>query len=168
MDVCMLLYIICVCLCIYIFMYMCLSFVNLSHTRAISNLATPHHNNYNSQTYIHTYIQVAGGREVRPIDAVQLAKGCQLLGAGEILLNSIDADGQKKGFDVALVKAVSDAVTIPVIASSGAGAVEHFTEVFQKSRAEAALAAGIFHREEVPLGDVKAHLSAAGIPVRQC
>lgn len=71
-----------------------------------------------------------------------------------------------QGFDLALVSAVSDAVTIPVIASSGAGKPEHFSEVFQQTRAAAALAAGIFHREEVPIIDVKTHMEGSGIPTR--
>ncbi|BBH02013.1 HIS HF [Prunus dulcis] len=88
------------------------------------------------------------------------------LGAGEILLNCIDCDGQKKGFDIDLIKLISDAVSIPVIASSGAGSAEHFSEVFRKTNASAALAAGIFHRKEVPIQSVKEHLLNEGIEVR--
>ncbi|PRW58480.1 imidazole glycerol phosphate synthase chloroplastic [Chlorella sorokiniana] len=109
---------------------------------------------------------VKGGREGRDVDAVQLAQAVEDLGAGEILLNCIDCDGVGQGFDIELVAAVSDAVTIPVIASSGAGAPEHFSEVFQKTRAAAALAAGIFHRREVPIAAVKDHLNESGIPAR--
>lgn len=101
---------------------------------------------------------VKGGREGRDVDAVTLAKVCEELGAGEILLNCIDRDGTGAGFDIELVDAVSRAVTIPVIASSGAGRAEHFLEVFTRTDAEAALAAGIFHRREVPLEAVKAFL----------
>ncbi|MFP4668082.1 MAG: imidazole glycerol phosphate synthase subunit HisF [Desulfosalsimonas sp.] len=101
---------------------------------------------------------VKGGREGSSVDAVTLAKACQELGAGEILLNSIDRDGTNSGFDIELINAVSDAVSIPVIASSGAGSEEHFLEVFTKSDAEAALAAGIFHRREIPVGAVKKYL----------
>ncbi|MCD7452441.1 Imidazole glycerol phosphate synthase hisHF, chloroplastic [Datura stramonium] len=108
---------------------------------------------------------VSGGREGRPIGAYELAKAVEELGAGEILLNCIDCDGQGKGFDIDLIKLISDAVSIPVIASSGAGAVEHFTEVFRETNASAALAAGIFHRKEVPIQAVKEHLSKAGIEV---
>jgi imidazole glycerol-phosphate synthase len=79
-------------------------------------------------------------------------------GAGEILLNCIDKDGTNSGFDLELINAVRSAVTIPVIASSGAGSAEHFLEVFTRTNAEAALAAGIFHRREVPIGEVKAYL----------
>ncbi|KAB1215171.1 Imidazole glycerol phosphate synthase hisHF, chloroplastic [Morella rubra] len=110
--------------------------------------------------------KVNGGREGRPIGAYELAKAVEELGAGEILLNCIDCDGQGKGFDIDLIKLISDAVSIPVIASSGAGVVEHFSEVFMKTNASAALAAGIFHRKEVPIQDVKEHLSGEGIEVR--
>jgi imidazole glycerol-phosphate synthase len=101
---------------------------------------------------------VKGGREGRPVDAVTLARACQELGAGEILLNCIDRDGTGGGFDLELISAVKAAVSIPVIASSGAGATEHFAELFERTNAEAALAAGIFHRGEVPLAEVKQHL----------
>ncbi|XP_073098569.1 imidazole glycerol phosphate synthase hisHF, chloroplastic isoform X2 [Elaeis guineensis] len=109
---------------------------------------------------------VNGGREGRPIGAYELAKAVEELGAGEILLNCIDCDGQGQGFDIDLIKLISEAVTIPVIASSGAGAVEHFSEVFKKTSASAALAAGIFHRKEVPILSVKEHLLREGIEVR--
>jgi len=98
---------------------------------------------------------IKGGREGRDLDAITLAQVCEKLGAGEILLNCIDRDGTKLGFDLELIKAVKAAVSIPVIASSGAGRVEHFYEVFTQTAAESALAAGIFHRKEVPLADVK-------------
>lgn len=109
---------------------------------------------------------VKGGREGRDLDAVELARWCEALGAGEILLNSIDRDGSGRGFDLELIGAVRAAVTIPVIASSGAGVPAHFSEVFQRTGVEAALAAGIFHRREVPIAAVKARLAADGIPVR--
>ena len=109
---------------------------------------------------------VKGGREGRDVDAVELARACEALGAGEILLNSIDRDGTGSGFDLELVSAVSRAVTIPVIASSGAGGVAHFTEVFEATDVEAALAAGIFHRREVPIAAVKDHLNNEGIEIR--
>ncbi|MCG6860358.1 MAG: imidazole glycerol phosphate synthase subunit HisF [Chromatiaceae bacterium] len=109
---------------------------------------------------------VKGGREGRDVDAVELARVCEALGAGEILLNSIDRDGTGAGFDLELIAAVSDAVTIPVIASSGAGRVEHFGEVFEATDVEAALAAGIFHRREVPIAVVKKHLQSRGIETR--
>jgi glutamine amidotransferase/cyclase len=110
---------------------------------------------------------VSGGREGRDLGAIELAIAAEALGAGEILLNCIDEDGQGNGFDTALVAAVSAAVRIPVIASSGAGKEGHFAEVFGASGASAALAAGIFHRREVSIAQVKAHMAAAGIPTRQ-
>ncbi|MCB2183104.1 MAG: imidazole glycerol phosphate synthase subunit HisF [Desulfobulbaceae bacterium] len=109
---------------------------------------------------------VKGGREGRDVDAVQLATVCEKLGAGEILLNCIDKDGTNSGFDIELINQVSQAVSIPVIASSGAGKVEHFSEVFAKTSAEAALAAGIFHRQEVPISAVKEHLKSKNIETR--
>jgi glutamine amidotransferase/cyclase len=101
---------------------------------------------------------VRGGREGRELDAVSLAEACEALGAGEILLNCIDRDGTNAGFDLELINAVKAAVSIPVIASSGAGCAAHFHEVFTRTQAESALAAGIFHRREVPIAEVKAHL----------
>lgn len=101
---------------------------------------------------------IKGGREGRELDAVTLAKTCEELGAGEILLNCIDKDGTNSGYDIELVNAVKSAVTIPVIASSGAGRAEHFHEVFTQTEAESALAAGIFHRNEVPIPEVKQYL----------
>lgn len=110
---------------------------------------------------------VKGGREGKDIDAMSLAKCCEKLGAGEILLNCVDMDGQKDGFDLGLVKAVMDAVTIPVIASSGAGSAEHFSEVFKVTGVQAALAAGIFHRKEVSVSEVKNYLAENGVPARR-
>jgi imidazole glycerol-phosphate synthase len=112
----------------------------------------------NGEAYCWYQCTIKGGREGRPVDAVTLARVCEKLGAGEILLNCIDRDGTNSGFDIELIRAVKGAVTIPVIASSGAGKVEHFHEVFTQTDAEAALAAGIFHRREVPIGAVKAFL----------
>jgi glutamine amidotransferase/cyclase len=109
---------------------------------------------------------VKGGREGRDLDAVQLVSSCEALGAGEILLNCIDKDGTNSGFDMELINHVKAAVSIPVIASSGAGSAAHFVEVFQKTDAEAALAAGIFHRKEVPIAEVKQALAESGIEVR--
>ena len=102
---------------------------------------------------------IKGGREGRPVDAITLAQICEKLGAGEILLNCIDRDGTNSGFDLELINAVKGAVTIPVIASSGAGSAQHFLEVFDQTQAESALAAGIFHRKEVPIGEVKDYLA---------
>ncbi len=109
---------------------------------------------------------VKGGREGRDVDVIELVQICELLGAGEILLNCIDKDGTNSGFDLELIKHVQDATTIPIIASSGAGNAEHFKEVFQKTDVEAALAAGIFHRREVPIGDVKQYMLDNDIETR--
>jgi glutamine amidotransferase/cyclase len=109
---------------------------------------------------------VQGGRSARDLDAVALAKACEKLGAGEILLNCIDKDGSNSGFDLELINAVKDAVTIPVIASSGAGCEEHFAEVFNQTNAEAALAAGIFHRKEVLIQDIKIYLADNNLEIR--
>lgn len=109
---------------------------------------------------------VAGGRELRPVSVVQLVRGVEILGAGEILLNSIDRDGTGQGFDLDLINLVKQAVKIPVVASSGAGKFSHFIDVFESTGAEAALAAGIFHRGEVEISDVKRELSNKGINVR--
>jgi len=120
----------------------------------------------NSERFCWFQCTVKGGREGRPVDAVTLAAVCEKLGAGEILLNSIDRDGTKSGFDLELIRAVKAAVSIPVIASSGAGTPEHFAEVFEKTNVEAALAAGIFHRREVSIATVKEHLRQRGIETR--
>jgi glutamine amidotransferase/cyclase len=110
---------------------------------------------------------IRGGREGRQLDAITLAQVCETLGAGEILLNCIDRDGTQMGFDIELINAVTKAVSIPVIASSGAGRVEHFREVFTATEAESALAAGIFHRREVPIEDVKRCLADNQVEVRR-
>jgi len=110
---------------------------------------------------------VSGGRETRPLSVVQLARGVEKLGAGEIILNSIDRDGTGKGFDIDLIQLVRKNVRIPIVASSGAGSAAHFVEVFEKTGVEAALAAGIFHRNEVGIGEVKDSLAAANLKSRQ-
>ena len=115
----------------------------------------------NGERYCWYQCTIKGGREGRPLDAITLAQVCEQLGAGEILLNCIDRDGTNSGFDLELIQAVRSAVTIPVIASSGAGCSEHFLEVFTRTGAEAALAAGIFHRREVPIAEVKRHLASS-------
>ena len=107
-----------------------------------------------------------GGRKLQPLGAVELARAVEALGAGEILLNCIDEDGQNNGYDLALVKQVQDAVGIPVIASSGAGNPGHFVEVFNATDCSAALAAGIFHREEVEIEEVKKAMESGGLPTR--
>jgi glutamine amidotransferase/cyclase len=112
----------------------------------------------NGERYCWYQCTIKGGREGRELDAVSLAAACEALGAGEILLNCIDRDGTNAGFDLELINAVKAAVTIPVIASSGAGCEAHFEEVFTRTTAESALAAGIFHRREIPIGAVKNYL----------
>jgi cyclase len=99
-------------------------------------------------------------------DAVEWAREAESRGAGEILLTSIDRDGTKAGFDCVLTAAVSSAVSIPVIASGGAGGLDHFVDVFTTGRADAALAASIFHYAETSVRGLKTHLRANGIPVR--
>lgn len=106
-----------------------------------------------------------GGRRGTGIDAVEWARRGQDLGVGEILLNSMDADGTKAGFDLAMLRAVREAVSVPVIASGGAGAVEHFAPAVHAG-ADAVLAASVFHFGEMTIGDVKKALAADGIPVR--
>jgi|TARA_B100001540_G_scaffold114702_1_gene102765 glutamine amidotransferase/cyclase len=120
----------------------------------------------NGEKYVWFQCTVKGGREGRDIGAYELAIAMEALGAGEILLNCIDEDGQGNGFDHELVSLVSDAVGIPVIASSGAGCPEHFTNVFNATKCSAALAAGIFHREEVLVSEVKEHMQTNGLPAR--
>ncbi len=119
-----------------------------------------------NEAYCWYQCTVQGGRKAMDLDAVSLARACEELGAGEILLNCIDKDGTNSGFDIELINAVRNNVTIPVIASSGAGCEDHFTQVFKETRAEAALAAGIFHRKEVPIHAVKQTLSEQGVEVR--
>jgi cyclase len=97
---------------------------------------------------------------------VAWAKTVADLGAGEILLTSMDADGTKEGYDMDLVRAVSEAVSIPVIASGGAGKLEHMADVLQNAGADAVLAASIFHFGEYTVGDVKRFLAERGVPVR--
>ena len=111
-------------------------------------------------------VVVAGGRTPTGIDAVEWARRGQALGAGEILLTSMDADGTRAGFDLAMTKAVTDAVSIPVIASGGCGSLEHFAEVFEKTDCDAALAASLFHFGELTVPQVKEFLRTRNIPVR--
>lgn len=110
---------------------------------------------------------VNGGRIDTGLDAIQWAKEVQERGAGEILLTSMDADGTKEGFDIELLNAVCEVVSIPVIASGGCGRLEHFSEVFLESGADAALAASLFHYKELTVEQVKTHLAEKGIPVRR-
>jgi cyclase len=107
-----------------------------------------------------------GGRNPTDLEAVAWAKKVAALGAGEILLTSMDADGTKEGYDMDLVRSVSEAVSIPVIASGGAGKLEHMADVLQNAGADAVLAASIFHFGEYTVGDVKRFLAERGVPVR--
>ncbi len=107
-----------------------------------------------------------GGRLETDLDAIAWAKEGERLGCGEILVTSMDTDGVQKGFDIALTRAVSDAVRVPVIASGGAGEPAHFVAVFEEANADAALAASIFHYETCSIGVVKRGLDDAGVPVR--
>ncbi|MFW6295425.1 MAG: HisA/HisF-related TIM barrel protein, partial [Halanaerobium sp.] len=100
------------------------------------------------------------------IDLIEWVKELESLGAGEILLTSINTDGTKDGFDLEMLQAVTEAVNIPVIASGGAGNIEHFIDVFKNTGADAALAASIFHFGEIAIRDVKLELQKAEIPVR--
>lgn len=111
-------------------------------------------------------IYTHGGRTDTGKDAVEWAKEAEKIGAGEVLLTSMDYDGTKDGFDLNLTDTISKAVNIPVIASGGAGKLEHFYDVFTKTQADAALAASIFHYNEIPIGEVKKYLKERSIAVR--
>jgi cyclase len=107
-----------------------------------------------------------GGRKATGLDAVDWAKKAVGLGAGEIVLNSIDADGTKAGFDLVITRRISEAVGVPVVASGGAGKLEHMASVLLEGKADAVLAASIFHYGEYTVGDVKQYLAKQNIPVR--
>ena len=112
------------------------------------------------EVYIH------GGRTPTGLDAIEWAKKAESLGAGEILLTSMERDGTKSGYDIELTKAVSKAVNIPVIASGGAGSMEHFYEAFVLGGADACLAASLFHFKEISIPELKGYLASKGVPVR--
>ena len=112
-------------------------------------------------------IYTHGGRKPTGIDAVEWAKKVTELGAGEILLTSMDRDGTKEGFDIELTKAVAEAVNIPVIASGGVGTLEHLAEGLREGKADAVLAASIFHFREYSIAEAKEYLDQQGIPVRR-
>lgn len=107
-----------------------------------------------------------GGRVDVGIDAVQWAKKAEALGAGEILLTSMDCDGTKNGYDLELTRTIAESVSIPVIASGGAGTMEHFYEALTEGRADAALAASLFHYKELEIRQVKEYLRERNVPVR--
>lgn len=115
---------------------------------------------YGWEVYIH------GGRTPTGIDAIEWAKRMELYGAGEILLTSMDMDGTKEGYDIELTRAVAEAVEIPVIASGGVGNLQHILEGLTKGKADAALAASIFHYKEYSIKEVKKFLKKNGLPVR--
>jgi len=108
-----------------------------------------------------------GGRNPTGLDAIEWAKNMEDKGAGEILLTSMDQDGQQGGYDLPLTAAVSDAVTIPVIASGGAGTLEHLYEALAIGKADAVLAASIFHFRTLSIAEAKAYLASRGLPIRQ-
>lgn len=114
----------------------------------------------------HWSIYKNGGRVDMHMDAVEWAMKAESLGAGEILLTSMDCDGTKAGYDIELTSAVASNVSIPVIASGGAGNMEHFYDAFTKGNADAALAASLFHYKEMEIEDLKKYLSDKGIPMR--
>jgi len=107
-----------------------------------------------------------GGRKATGLDAIEWAKRAVALGAGEIVLNSIDADGTKAGFDIAVTRRISENVGVPVVASGGAGTLAHMADVLLEGKADAVLAASIFHFGEYTVGDVKRYLAERKIPVR--
>src|SRR6267143_5241032 len=107
-----------------------------------------------------------GGRKPTGLDAIEWAQRAVSLGAGEIVLNSIDADGTMAGFDIAITRKISESVGVPVVASGGAGKLEHMAEVLLEGKADAVLAASIFHYGEYTVGEVKRYLAGRGIPVR--
>ncbi len=112
-------------------------------------------------------VYVRGGRTPTGLDAVEWTARAVELGAGEVLLTSMDADGTLAGYDLALTRAVAETVPVPVIASGGAGNLEHFGQAFSEGKADAALAASLFHDRVLSIGEVKAYLANKGIPVRE-
>lgn len=111
-------------------------------------------------------VYVAGGRKDTGLDAVEWAKKAVSLGAGEILLTSIDCDGTKAGYDIELTSTISNAVNVPVIASGGAGKMEHFLDAFTLGKADAVLAASLFHYKELNIGELKQYLNDNGVAMR--
>jgi cyclase len=129
--------------------------VAIDAKRVASNGATPRF-----EIFTH------GGREATGIEAISYAREVVALGAGEILLTSMDRDGTRKGFDLELTRAIADAVSIPVIASGGVGTLDHLVEGVREGHASAVLAASIFHYGEHSIGEAKRHMQAAGLPMR--
>ncbi len=112
-------------------------------------------------------VVVTGGREPTGLDAIEWAKKGVELGAGEILLTSMDADGTQNGFDIELTKSIVDAVEVPVIASGGAGTIQHCIDVVLQAKADAVLAASVFHRRQIEISALKQAMAESGIPVRR-
>jgi len=112
-------------------------------------------------------VYVSGGRKPTGLDAIEWAREAERRGAGEILLTSMDGDGTQAGYDIELTRAVSDAVNIPVIASGGAGRLEHFAQALTEGRADAVLAASLFHYKQLTIAQVKTYLAEQRIPVRR-
>ena len=112
------------------------------------------------------HVFINGGRLDTGIDAIEWAKKGVELGAGEIVLNSIDSDGMKDGYDLELLKTITDTVGVPVIASGGAGTMEHFYDAVDKADVDGILAASVFHYQEIKISDLKAYLQGKGIPMR--
>ncbi len=111
-------------------------------------------------------VYLNGGRVNTGLDAIEWAAAAEKAGAGEVLLTSMDCDGTKAGYDVELTRRVAEAVNIPVIASGGAGTMQHFADVLTRGKADAALAASLFHFGEMDMGELKTYLAGQGIPVR--
>ncbi len=111
-------------------------------------------------------ISTHGGRKMRLIDAVKWVEKMEEFGAGEILLTSMDRDGTKDGYDIKLTRTISEAVSIPVVASGGVGTLEHLREGLVEGKADAALAASIFHYRECSIQEAKKYLESKGVPVR--
>lgn len=118
----------------------------------------------NGNSYVYTY----GGKKKTELKSIEWAKKVANLGAGEILLTSIDRDGTRKGFDLELIDKISKAVSIPVIASGGAGRKRDFVELFQKTNVSAALAAGVFHYGRINIPELKKYLKNNGVEIREC
>ena len=134
--------------------------------RRHQNSVASHQNSAASHQSSVWEVYVAGGRTPTGLNAIDWAREAERRGAGEILLTSMDADGTKSGFDLELTRAVAEAVNIPVIASGGAGRLEHFLEAVTIGKAEAALAASLFHYNELTIAAVKHYLAEHGVPVR--
>ena len=112
-------------------------------------------------------VSVRGFRELTGMDAVEWARRAEDLGVGEIVVNSVDADGTREGFEIGITKAIAGAVGVPVVASGGAGRPEHVVEVFKLADADAAIVAGMIHTGDFSIGDIKAAMEAAGLPTRR-